>query len=129
MMDKNIDILCEVIELTGEVIKNLAQSEDMVNNGELQESMQVLKRGTSLLKTCKKDCYQELKDFYSLEQIDVDEDTTVLNLVVCLGDFVNACTMLLRCELNNDVSMKNMSINKIKTSLSKIFNISDALFD
>lgn len=129
MMEEKISVLCEVIELSGEVIKNLAQSEDMVNNGEVQQSMQVLKRGTSLLKTCKKDCYEELKNFYNIEFAEVDEDATVLNLVVCLGDFVNACAMLLKSELENDASMKNMCLNKIKTSLSKVYDISDTLFD
>ena len=57
-MEKKIEVLIEVIELSSEVCRNLAQSEDMVNNGEVQQSMLVLKRGTSLLKTCKKDCYE-----------------------------------------------------------------------
>ena len=128
-MEKKIEVLIEVIELSSEVCRNLAQSEDMVNNGEVQQSMLVLKRGTSLLKTCKKDCYEELKAEYGIDQIGVDEDASTLNLAVSLGDLINACAMLLKSELDNDISMKNMCINKIKTSLSKIYGISDTLFD
>ena len=104
-MEKKIDVLIEVIELSSEVCRNLAQSEDMVNNGEVQQSMLVLKRGTSLLKTCKKDCYEELKAEYGIDQIGVDEDASTLNLAVSLGDLINACAMLLKSELDNDISI------------------------
>lgn len=128
-MEEKINIITEVIELCSEVSKNLAQSEDMVNNGEVKESMVVLKRGSTLLQTCKKDCFKELQQAYMLNQVDCNEDATVLNLVVCLSDLINACTMLLRCEMGIDADMKNIAINKISTSLCNVIDISDTLFD
>lgn len=128
-MEKNVDVLCEVIELSSEVCKNFTLSEDLVNNGEVQRSMQVVKRGSQLLKTCKKDCYQELKEIYGIVMIDTDEDASVLNLATCLCELINACSMLLKSEFDGDVSVKNMCVNKIKNSLSKIYDISDVLFD
>jgi len=127
-MEKRLELIVEVLELIQDINKNLSLSEYLVNEGEVQESMAVLKRGTSTLKTCVKDCFLELEEEFNLEKVEVDEDPSVCNLIASLSELGSACVMLLKEHLGEN-GAGNISLKKASTSLAKVKDLTGKLFD
>jgi hypothetical protein len=112
-----------------EINKNLALSEYYLNDGEVEESKNALKRATQTLKTCIQDCFEELKEEYSLELPDVDEDPSVCNLIAYLSEFASGCLLLLNSELSSNTQMTEIGKNKVKVALAKVEDLTNKLFD
>ena len=128
-MSGKVELLFEIIELSQEINKNLALSEYLLNDGEVEEGKTVLKRGVSTLKTCVKDCFKELEEEFELAIENADEDPSVCNLISVLSDFSSGVLMLLRLELNQNAQMLDIAKNKVKSSLEKVYDLTNKLFD
>lgn len=128
-MSELMKILSECIELSFDMMKNFSLSEYSINEGEVKQSMEQLKRATATLKTCQKDCFLELAEELGFEIEEVDEDLDKFNLMSFLSEFGVGATMLLKVELGEEVELKNIAINKIKNSLGKVYYLSNHMFD
>ena len=128
-MSVKIELLFETIELTQEINKNLALSEYLLNDGEVDESKLALKRAISTLKTCVKDCFEEVKEEFEIEQEVADEDPSVCNLISSLSELASALLMLLKLENNPNSQLLEIAKNKTKVSLGKVYDLTNKLFD
>ena len=128
-MSGKVELIFEVIELTQEINKNLALSEYLLNDGEVEEAKNILNRGILTLKTCVKDCFKEIEEEYGIQADEQDEDPSVCNLIACISELANGALMLLKLELEHNLQMLEIAKNKVKSALGKVYDLTNKLFD